>query len=133
MSEILNEMNKILNGENEAIKNRLDTSKKNRYGSTEEKRVILKYNNRKLYDTFKSKYVTLDNIADVIREGNSVTIIDNQTKGDITTETLLNVIIKKEKNDSSQNNDLLLRVIRSSNSTFTNYLERLEENLGSIK
>ena len=47
-------------------------------------RTIKRYQNRKLYDTFQSCYVTLEEIAQIIREGNEIQVIDNKTKNDIT-------------------------------------------------
>ncbi|HEX5656532.1 MAG TPA: polyhydroxyalkanoate synthesis regulator DNA-binding domain-containing protein, partial [Polyangiales bacterium] len=43
-------------------------------------RVIKRYANRKLYDTRSSRYVTLPQIAELVRSGEDVQIIDNRTK-----------------------------------------------------
>jgi polyhydroxyalkanoate synthesis repressor PhaR len=56
------------------------------------RRVIKRYSNRKLYDTKGSSYVTLLQIADMIREGEDVQIIDNSTKEDKTDVTLALII-----------------------------------------
>jgi polyhydroxyalkanoate synthesis repressor PhaR len=56
------------------------------------RRVIKRYSNRKLYDTKGSSYVTLLQIADMIREGEDVQIIDNATKEDKTDVTLALII-----------------------------------------
>ncbi len=45
-------------------------------------RIIKRYQNRKLYDTHQSCYVTLEEIAQIIREGNEIQVIDNKTKND---------------------------------------------------
>lgn len=58
-------------------------------------RVIKRYSNRKLYDTKGSRYVTLLNIADMVRAGEEVRIIDNATKED-KTEVTLALIISEE-------------------------------------
>jgi polyhydroxyalkanoate synthesis repressor PhaR len=60
-------------------------------------RVIKRYANRKLYDTQRSRYVTLDQIADLIREGQDVKIIDNNSKEDLTSITLAQIILEQEK------------------------------------
>ena len=52
------------------------------------KRVIKRYSNRKLYDTRDSRYVTLLQIAEMVRGGEDVQIIDNTTKEDKTEVTL---------------------------------------------
>jgi polyhydroxyalkanoate synthesis repressor PhaR len=56
------------------------------------RRVIKRYSNRKLYDTKGSSYVTLLQIADMIREGEDVQIIDNASKEDKTDVTLALII-----------------------------------------
>ncbi|HEX6278096.1 MAG TPA: polyhydroxyalkanoate synthesis regulator DNA-binding domain-containing protein [Polyangiaceae bacterium] len=56
------------------------------------RRVIKRYSNRKLYDTKGSTYVTLLQIAEMIREGEEVEIIDNATKEDKTDVTLALII-----------------------------------------
>lgn len=64
-------------------------------GSDRPKRVIKRYSNRKLYDTTDSRYVTLQQIADMVRAGEDVQIIDNATKED-KTEVTLSLIISGE-------------------------------------
>lgn len=64
-------------------------------------RVIKRYPNRKLYDTQKSCYVTLDEIANMVKEGEDVQIIDNKTNEDITSVTLTQIIFEEEKKNKS--------------------------------
>jgi len=66
-----------------------------------EARVIKRYANRKLYDTQRSRYVTLDQIADMIRDGEDVKIVDNNSKEDLTTVTLAQIIFEEEKKQKS--------------------------------
>jgi polyhydroxyalkanoate synthesis repressor PhaR len=66
-----------------------------------ETRVIKRYANRKLYDTQRSRYVTLDQIADMIRDGDDVKIVDNNSKEDLTTVTLAQIIFEEEKKQKS--------------------------------
>ena len=61
-----------------------------------ERRVIKRYSNRKLYDTKDSRYVTLLQIAEMIRANEDVQIIDNATKEDKTDVTLA-LIISEER------------------------------------
>jgi len=56
------------------------------------RRIIKRYSNRKLYDTQGSTYVTLLQIAQMIREGEEVQIIDNASKEDKTDVTLALII-----------------------------------------
>ena len=61
------------------------------------RRVIKRYTNRKLYDTRESRYVTLQQISEMIRTGDDVQIIDNNSKEDLTSVTLAQIIYEQEK------------------------------------
>ncbi|MEZ4327603.1 MAG: polyhydroxyalkanoate synthesis regulator DNA-binding domain-containing protein [Polyangiales bacterium] len=61
-------------------------------------RVIKRYANRKLYDTLESRYVTLQDIAEFVRVGQNVQIIDNKSKEDLTRVTLAQIIYEEERN-----------------------------------
>src|SRR5260221_6754580 len=61
------------------------------------RRVIKRYSNRKLYDTKDSRYVTLLQIAEMVRTGEDVQIIDNNTKDDLTEITLAQIIYEEQK------------------------------------
>ena len=60
-------------------------------------RLIKRYANRKLYDTHDSRYVTLQQIAELVRDGEDVKIIDNTSKEDLTNVTLAQIIYEEEK------------------------------------
>ena len=64
-------------------------------------RIIKRYANRKLYDTEHSRYVTLDQISEMIRNGDDVKIVDNKTKEDLTSVTLAQIIFEEEKKQRS--------------------------------
>ena len=64
------------------------------------RRVIKRYSNRKLYDTKDSRYVTLLQIAEMVRTGEEVQIIDNNTKDDLTEVTLAQIIYEEKKANS---------------------------------
>src|SRR3954470_16834419 len=64
-------------------------------------RIIKRYANRKLYDTEHSRYVTLDQISEMIRNGDDVKIVDNKSKEDLTTVTLAQIIFEEEKKQRS--------------------------------
>ena len=66
-------------------------------------RLIKRYANRKLYDTRESRYVTLQQIAKFVREGEDVAIIDNTTKEDLTNVTLAQIIYEEEKKGAEAN------------------------------
>ena len=92
-----------------------------------EVRIIKRYQNRKLYDTHQSCYVTLEEIAQIIREGHEIQVIDNKTKNDITYMTQIQLLFDQERKSSRPGDvDLLKRVIRCTEGTFTGYIKGLE-------
>lgn len=60
-------------------------------------KIIKRYSNRKLYDTERSTYITLEEIRDMVRDGEDIRIIDNATKEDLTNVTLAQIIFEQEK------------------------------------
>jgi polyhydroxyalkanoate synthesis repressor PhaR len=65
---------------------------------TQETVLIRKYENRRLYDTSASRYVNLDDIAQMVREGKDVRIIDARTGEDLT-RVILTQIITEDARD----------------------------------
>ena len=63
-------------------------------------RVIKRYGNRKLYDTEASRYVTLEQIARLVRGGKDIKVIDNENGDDLTTITFAQIILEEEKRHS---------------------------------
>ncbi len=59
--------------------------------------VIKRYSNRKLYDTQGSRYVTLEEIEDMIRAGREVQVVDASTGEDLTSVTLTQIILDGER------------------------------------
>lgn len=62
--------------------------------------VIKRYTNRKLYNTSSKQYITLEGIADLIRRGEEVQILDNTSGEDLTALTLTQIIFEQEKKQS---------------------------------
>ncbi len=62
--------------------------------------VIKRYPNRKLYDTEAKRYITLDGIAQLLRDGHEVQVIDHASGEDLTTLTLTQIIFEQEKKSS---------------------------------
>ena len=58
---------------------------------------IKRYSNRKLYDTSQSRYITLAELGELIRRGENIEVIDNDTKADLTEMTLAQVLIAQKK------------------------------------
>ena len=64
-------------------------------------KIVKRYSNRKLYDTSDSCYVTLEDIAEMVRQGEDVKVIDNSTKRDITSITLSQIIFEEQRRNKS--------------------------------
>jgi polyhydroxyalkanoate synthesis repressor PhaR len=60
-------------------------------------KIVKRYQNRKLYDTEASTYVTLEDISKMIRDGEDVKVIDNKSKKDLTSVTLAQIIFEEQK------------------------------------
>jgi polyhydroxyalkanoate synthesis repressor PhaR len=76
-------------------------------------RVIKRYGNRKLYDVAASEYVSLEQVAAIIRAGETVEVIDNVTGDDITAQTLTQVVLEEGKRGRGVlQTDLLHDVLR---------------------
>lgn len=76
--------------------------------------VIRKYGNRRLYDTTRSRYVNLDEIAAMIRGGDEVRIEDVETGADLTREILLQIVLDVLKGGTLFPLGMLRRIIRAS-------------------
>jgi polyhydroxyalkanoate synthesis repressor PhaR len=75
----------------------VDTPPQSTPATERPRRVIKRYSNRKLYDTKDSRYVTLLQIAELVRGGEEVQIVDNTSKEDLTEVTLAQIIYEEKK------------------------------------
>ena len=76
--------------------------------------LIKRYASRRLYNTETSDYVTLDDIATVIRSGREVRIIDLKSGDDLTRQYLLQIIAEHEgRGESVLPIDVLVDLVRS--------------------
>ena len=62
-----------------------------------ERHLIKKYANRKLYDTQTSRYITLEGIADLVRDGHEIKVVDRDTSQDLTQVILSQIVLSEEK------------------------------------
>lgn len=98
---------------------------------TEQKRVHLrKYANRRLYNTEKSAYVTLNDAADLIRQGRWVQVTDADTGEDVTAFILTQIIMEEaRKKNALLPVPVLHLIIRYGENVlsdfFENYLEKI--------
>jgi polyhydroxyalkanoate synthesis repressor PhaR len=63
--------------------------------------VIKKYENRRLYDTSESRYVNLDEVAQMVREGQEVQVVDAKSGEDLTRVVLTQIIVDGAKDRNS--------------------------------
>jgi polyhydroxyalkanoate synthesis repressor PhaR len=106
-------------------------------GEKKEPKVIKRYTNRKLYDTVESRYVTLDEIAQMIKAGAEVKIIDNRSKEDLTSVTLAQIIFEEEKKRSQMPLGVLREIIRHGGEAVAGFYQEkagtLAGKLGELK
>lgn len=91
----------------------------------EKAKIIKRYQNRKLYDTDASCYVTLDEIAEMIQQGEEVSVVDNRNQKDITAITLTQIIFEKQKKSESPVPISTLRhIIQQGDGSFSSFLSK---------
>lgn len=92
--------------------------------SAREPKIIKRYTNRKLYDTVESRYVTLDEIAEMIKQGAEVKIVDNRSKDDLTSVTLAQIIFEEEKKQNQMPLSVLREIIRRPGETLQGFIQK---------
>ena len=91
----------------------------------EKAKIIKRYQNRKLYDTDASCYVTLDEIAEMIQQGEEVSVVDNRNQKDITAITLTQIIFEKQKkSDAPVPISTLRHIIQQGDGSFSSFLSK---------
>ena len=73
--------------------------------------VIKRYCNRKLYNTNTSNYITIDELASLIKNGASISVIENKTDKDITSATLASIVLETEKKSNRRGSARVLESI----------------------
>src|SRR5258706_13670059 len=96
-------------------------------------RLIKRYGNRKLYDTLESRYITLEEIARLVRSGSDVKVIDNENGDDLTTITFAQIILEEEKRRSSLLSLGLLReLIKNGEETLATLRSSVDKGIEAI-
>ncbi|WP_372365676.1 polyhydroxyalkanoate synthesis regulator DNA-binding domain-containing protein [Candidatus Uabimicrobium sp. HlEnr_7] len=93
-------------------------------------RLIKRYANRKLYDTTDKKYVTLENIEILIKKGETVSILDNDSNQDITTGVLSQIIAEQAKKENQFSPSLFTQIIRKGKGNMYAYASKIVQTLG---
>jgi polyhydroxyalkanoate synthesis repressor PhaR len=86
--------------------------------------LVKKYGNRRLYDTEASRYVRLDEIADRIRDGADVQVVDAKSGADLTAPTLAQIIFEDRNAARLLPVPLLLQLIRMGDGPLAEFLGR---------
>ena len=98
-------------------------------------RLIKRYGSRKLYDTTESRYVSLEEIAVWIRDGEKIQVVDNASSEDVTTQTLTQIISEEGRRKSQfLSNELLHDLIRAGGSVVSNRVKQIQDGVeGFVK
>jgi polyhydroxyalkanoate synthesis repressor PhaR len=102
--------------------------------------LIKRYANRKLYNTQTSRYITLKGIAELIEQGEKVTVVDNETGDDITSVALSQILVDTERSNGAvpqtlisqileRGGDVLYQALRRGVDDATGGLEDLQEKM----
>ena len=86
--------------------------------------LVKKYGNRRLYDTEESRYVRLDEIAERIRGGADVQVVDAKTGADLTAPTLAQIIFEDRNAARLLPVPLLVQLIRMGDGPLADFLGR---------
>lgn len=96
-------------------------------------RVIKRYESRKLYDTEESRYVSLEDIAAWVREGQEVKVIDNASTADVTAQTLTQVILDEGRRGTRfLPSELLHDLVRVGEQALTNSVEQVQHGMDRL-
>jgi len=92
-------------------------------------RIIKKYPNRRLYDTERSRYITVADVRELVKQGVEFKVVDANSDEDLTRSILLQIILEQESGGRPLfTADILSKMIRfyddSVQSVFTSYLEK---------
>lgn len=96
-------------------------------------RLIKRYESRKLYDTEESRYVSLDEIASWVRQGQEVKVVDNATGADVTSQTLTQIILDEGRRGTSfLPSDLLHDLVRVGEKAMHTGIEQVQHGVDRL-
>lgn len=95
--------------------------------------VIKRYSNRKLYDAQESRYVTLEELEEMIRAGKEIRVLDAATGEDLTSVTLAQIILENERAHRAALPTAFLHQLIKHGETWQDFVQRsLRASLGGI-
>lgn len=86
--------------------------------------VIKRYSNRKLYDTQESRYVTLEEIEEMIRGSREIQVVDAASGDDLTSVTLTQIILDSERNHRANLPSAFLHQLIKYGETWQDFVQR---------
>lgn len=85
---------------------------------------IKKYANRRLYNTQNSKYLTLQELSELIKQGNEVQVLDAKTGTEVTAFILTQIILEESKDHTLLPVSLLHIIIRHGDNMLREFFEK---------
>jgi polyhydroxyalkanoate synthesis repressor PhaR len=96
-------------------------------------RQIKRYESRKLYDSAESRYVSLEELAQLIRDGEEVEVVDNATGTDVTVQTLTQVILEEgRKGRSLVSSSALHELLRKGEAAISTGVEHARQGMDRL-
>jgi len=96
-------------------------------------RLIKRYESRKLYDTEESRYVSLDELAEWIRAGQEIRVLDNASGGDVTAQTLAQIILDEGRRGTvTLPTELLHDLVRVGRKAVTTGVEQMQTSVDRL-
>lgn len=96
-------------------------------------RLIKRYENRKLYDTEASAYVSLADVARLVRQGETVEVVDKATGKDLTAQILTQIILEEGKRGNSAiSTEVLHDLVRRSNAMIDSGIEQIKHSVDDL-
>lgn len=93
---------------------------------SETSKIIKRYPNRKMYDTEESRYVNLDELAAMIREGIEVRVVDHKSGEDVTGMVLAQILYEEERRkQGTLSTDVMQRIVRFGEENLGPWLQRV--------
>ena len=96
-------------------------------------RLIKRYESRKLYDTEESRYVSLEDIAVWVREGQEVKVVDNASSSEVTAQTLTQIILEEGRRGTRfLPSELLHDLVRVGEQAFSSGVEQMQHGVDRL-
>lgn len=86
--------------------------------------IVKKYSNRRLYDTDWSRYITLEELAERIRGGDDVRVVDAKSGDDLTQSVLAQIILESRGAAKLLPSSLLMQLIRMNDEDLSHFMGR---------